>query len=117
MSDSWCAAVLAVFERCDNYDDLMWRVKGDEVEFTALCNDLFWWATADGEAIDRDDIDLLRSCADDLLKIDETWALSSLFAARKRHMRPQRPCYKGLTPELAALFDACGPERDRASEG
>ena len=38
--------------------------------------------------------------------------IASLFACRMRKMRPQGACYKNIRPEVVALFDACGPDRE-----
>lgn len=120
--------MLHTFARCDTYD-LFWKVNGDDAWIGALCNDVFYWATADVEEITPTDFDLLDSCADDLLAIDEGGYLPELFCARKRKMRPQTPWgrtyvanpgrYEGdnLDPRLRALFDACGPPRDPKDEG
>jgi|SRR5690349_21361769 len=58
--------------------------------------------------------------------------VDTLFCARIRGMRPQQPCYpRGMVwkgnkkeynkdydlPEICALYDACGPERDPKDEG
>lgn len=44
------------------------------------------------------------------------WA-AKLFCARLRKMRPQQPYYKDMPEPIKALFDACGPVRDRKDEG
>jgi len=124
--------VLGVFERCDLYEGLSWRVKDGTVSFAAWCNDVFYWGTADCEAIDLTDLDLLVRCADDLEAADRGDGgafLCELFAARKRGMRPQQPWGRRyehdamayvedqLDPAVRALFDAAGPVRDRRTEG
>lgn len=121
--------VLAVWESCDISDGLTWRVHEQDVKVFALCNDLFWWATADLEEITEDDLPLLERCAADLRSVDAEYFLGELFASRQRGMRPQFPWgrtyirdaqkYEGdtLAPAVRALFDATGPERDRKDEG
>lgn len=115
------AEVMALFgfpNGADASDTMWWRTESDgSITLYAMCNDLFYWATADCEKIEEGDVELLRQTLEDLRQIDEEWALHELFAARKRKMRPQRPCYKHFGPKLTALFDACGPERDRKDEG
>ncbi len=104
-------AVLSAFERAEVNDYLFWRVDGSEVRFYAMCNDVFWWATADAEDILADDIPLLYECLEAVKAIDKPYLLPEYFASRKRGMRPQIPWFKGLEPEVAELFNACGPER------
>jgi len=112
------AAIFAVFEKADDYEALMWRVdmKPDvpEIKLFAKCNDVFFWATADAEEITAADLPLLRSCLADLEKADAPYYLDWLFAARKRKLRPQKPCYKNMETDVAALFDACCTEAERA---
>jgi hypothetical protein len=121
--------VLAVWERCDTYEGLMWKVKGDTAQVFALCSDFFYWGTADCEEVTADDLDLLESCAADLKTVGNEFLVGELFAARKRDMRPQHPvgrtydrenrCYVGdlWSPELRALFDAAGPPVEAGTRG
>lgn len=123
--------VLAIFGESDQHEQLFWRVN-DELHLLATCNDLFWWATADCEEITPENLPVLEQTLADLQAlpdreiVDGTAAvkpdfpllyLSELFAARSRKTRPQQPCYKTMSPEIAALFNACGPERDPMDEG
>lgn len=77
-----------------------------------LCNDLFYWATADAEEITLEEIPELQAC----LKTSEKHG-GLLWACRKRGMRPQQPYYKHFTDDERKLFDAAGPVRDRKDEG
>lgn len=113
------AEVMSLWQRADLFGDLSWRVDMREgrnraVTLLANCSDLFAWATADCEEITRDDIPLLERTLTDLLAVDAEYLLPELFAARKRRMRPQKPCYKDWPPEVAALFDACCTDEERA---
>lgn len=115
------AEVLSLFERADNMTEaVIWRVdmtqgRNRDIKLFALCSDFFAWATADLEEITKGDIPLLERCLRDLRKADDaTYYLGELFAARKRRMRPQKPCYKDMEPSVAALFDACATEAERA---
>jgi hypothetical protein len=106
-------AVLRVFDECDCHEDLIWRVKDEEVTFAAMCSDVFWWGTADAEDITPADVPLLESSAADLRAINRDEFTAELYCARKRGMRPQGAWYgPGMEPELVALFDACGPWRE-----
>lgn len=118
MTPSDAAAVLSVFERADDYESLMWRVTTTDgerdVKLFALCNDVFFWATADCVEITAGDVPLLESCLADLAVTGEEYYLAELLAARKRGLRPQAPFYKGMGQATAALFDACCTAEERA---
>lgn len=132
--------VLRVFEQADAQSELYWRFDIDypgQLSLLAMCNDLFWWATADCEEITPENIEILEQTFLDLKEIESkpTYKLpdesrpskfrpiypmsyiSELFSARSRKMRPQQPCYKTMSPDIAVLFDACGPVRDPRTEG
>lgn len=115
--------ILEIYARADVQDSLWWREKDGQIRFFAPCNDLFWWGTADLEEITSENVDVLEQTERDLCALEEATHgtqmvyLSELFAARVRRMRPQRPCYKSMPLDVAALFDACGPARDPKDEG
>ncbi len=107
--------VLAAFEQAELFEGLMWRTADDGgIKLFAQCNDVFAWATADCEEITDDDVPVLQQALRDLQVTKEEYYLPELFVARKRHLRPQKPFYKGMTPATAALFDACCTEAERA---
>jgi len=113
--------VLKVFDFGDN-SNLWWRMDGNyaPITFLANCSDCFWWATADCEPITPENIEVLEASYRDAKAADDTVGTiyaTELFAARVRKMRPQQPSYKHYGEKLKPLFDACGPQRDRASEG
>ena len=134
-------------EYSDMWKAVWWRVDDEYAPLTFLfnCNDLFYWGCADCEEITPEnfhmvkdaltdaaeaigacdpwelpktkpfDIELRRSVFE-LWQVCGGWAVE-LFCARVRGMRPQRPCYENWPPEIVALFDACGPQRDPKNEG
>lgn len=111
--------LLRVTEAAENNEDLLWREQADgSWKFFVICNDIFWWATADLEEITPDNIHILEESYKDLNAIDyvETSFTSMLFAARARGMRPQRPAYP-RDDKVAMLFDAVGPPREWADGG
>lgn len=119
------AFILRVLELTQESEDLTWLVKDGRARFFVSCNDLFFWACADGEEITPDNVELFAQAIADCRSIErslEEWG-GNLFACRVRKMRPQRPAYpqnETNDPDIAkliALFDACGPERTRESEG
>lgn len=133
--------VLELFELADSFHDLTWRTehKGTGVQFWVNCNDLFYWGTADAEPVEtKKDLELLRQTLSNLQNLEKenitpmgvatsrvvpnkdsiaTSYLGSLYAARKRRMRPQKPFLNDsllvkYDPEVLKLFLDCGPERD-----
>lgn len=75
-----------------------------------LCNDVFFWGSADAEFIDEATLPDFERAVTECGGDEETGAL--LYCARKRQERPQGALYKYIPPEYWALFDACGPERE-----
>lgn len=138
-------AVLAINEEwpVDNteaWEAIWWRTDNEyaPVTFFVNCNDLFYWACADCEQLTPENLPKLLDACVDCRKamgcesygsgIDINWTKFERFydaaswaplllVARVRGMRPQRPYYKSIPEDLHALFDACGPERDRKDEG
>jgi len=108
-------AVLAAFQRADDYESLRWRVDDStgDVSLFAGCSDFFHLATADCEEVKAADIALLGECLEDLEETGEPYFLAELFAARKRGMRPLAGAYKDMDPPTRALFDACSTEEER----
>lgn len=119
MTGDEAMAVLAVFERADLFESLIWRVDmtaagQPTVKLFATCSDFFHYATADLEEITVADIPLLASCLTALSGVDVAY-LGELFAARKRRMRPLPAACKDMTPATRALFDACSTAAERRS--
>jgi hypothetical protein len=113
MNEEYVLTVLRAFERAECNDLLLWHVVDDDVRFAAMCNDVFWWATADAEDITVDDLPLLESCLADLKAFSAEIYLPELYCARRRRMRPQGAWYATLRDaDLTRIFDACGPERE-----
>jgi hypothetical protein len=109
-------AVLRLYEQADAQGMLYWRFN-PELRLLALCNDVFYWGAADCEEITPDNIVVLAQAQLDAMAEGEMLFFDALFAARVRHLRPQRPFLRTLKPSLRALFEACGPERDAKDEG
>jgi hypothetical protein len=115
------AEVFALFAEADDFDcGVIWRVDmtpggNREMRLFAQCNDLFFWAAADAEEITAGDVPLLRQALADLGPLRAQYEMGRLFAARKRKLRPQKPCYRDIDPQVAALYDACCAEEERAA--
>ena len=113
------AEVFALFAEAEDFENgVFWRVdmtpgRNREMRLFAECSDLFFWGTADCEEITPADVPLLRHALDDLKPLGAEYELGHLFAARKRKLRPQKPCYKDMAPAVAALYDACCAEEER----
>lgn len=82
-------------------------VREDAISLWVSCSDLFYWACADGEDFEITDLEDLKQAY-----IDSPDNGDILWCCRKRGMRPQKPYYRYFNDKDAALFDACGPERD-----
>ena len=93
-------------------EDIRLSVRDEEVKMWVLCNDLFFWACADGEDFDLSDLDDFNQAFKDSPDNGQI-----LWCCRKRGMRPQKPYYKYFSKEEALLFDACGPDRSKTTEG
>ena len=106
--------VLELVAQADLHRDLFWRCDSNyaPVTFFVNCNDIFWWGCADAEKISPETVGLLEDAVADTLRVTGSSAYAGeLFCARVRKMRPQGCFYEGMPESIAALFDACGPER------
>mgnify|MGYP006280617621 CR=1 FL=1 len=95
-------------------DAILLNGDDNEITISIMCNDLFWWGTADAEKVTTEDIPLLKQCYADLNQEHLGWAALNtpeLYVARKRKMRPQGAYYKYFPKEIWPLFNACGPAR------
>lgn len=116
-----CEEILIWFAEHELQEDLWWSHRSGQIKFYILCNDMFWWATADLEEILPEDLPQLTQAYQDLEALggcQEVWA-PQLWISRKRQMRPQRPWWdRERLPEGAkGLFLAAGPPRDPKEEG
>jgi len=106
-------AVMAIFQKSECTESLMWRVLDDSIAFSVNISDVFAWGGADAEEISYQDLPLLVETWADLTVLDKTLWLPELYAARKRGERPQGAAYPSALDgwKLKELFDACGPVR------
>lgn len=114
--------VMQIFSlsHADAYGDLFWRVDKndlgmDELKLYANVSDVFFWGASDVEQITPDRLSALEGAYADLKAVQAEEFTAELYAARMRRMRPQGAAYPGSSHEswrkVAALYDACGPER------
>ena len=96
--------VLKLIAENDLYDEIYWDT---DFNFYVLCNDLFYWATSDGEAITDDSVEEIEKAIKDTNLAVWSW----LYSCRLRKMRPQGGAYAYIDKIYWPLFDACGPER------
>jgi len=120
LSPEQICEVLGLFE-IEYCDALFWRTDDDGgLRLFVEANDLFYWGTADVEEISANKISSIAQAKADLEAAtgdDYDFHFPSLAAARLRGMRPQRPCYRNVPDVIRALYDSCGPERNREDEG
>lgn len=101
----------------DLCDEFFWRTDGTYAPLTIFANvsDCFYWGCGDTEEITPENIGAFEQAVKDAREADTHYGYiysQMLFACRIRKMRPQGCWYENFNPSLAALFDACGPERD-----
>ena len=93
--------LLALTAKYDVNEEIMWS---ENLDFAVLCNDAFWWGTADAEAITPKTLPELEQALIDGGTDDGM----ILYCARRRKLRPQGAMYKYIKkPELFNVF----PER------
>jgi hypothetical protein len=90
----------------DALDDLHY----DDGDVFLNCNDAFYWGCSDCEVITAADIPEFERAHRDSKEYEGTL----LFIARKRGERPQGAVYSRIHPDEWALFDACGPPREKS---
>ena len=111
--------VLRLQNEYDCYGEpIYWATHEDyaPITFFVLCNDTFYYSSADAERITPEDMSMLRQAIADVeatgayeLRLDAYETGCELWVARKRKMRSLRAAY--LKDErLRALFDACIPK-------
>jgi hypothetical protein len=101
--------IMQAIADADAHSSVWWRTDGEyaPVSFLVNCNDIFCWACADAEELTIENLPVfVQACKD-----ASEWG-PELFCARVRGERPQGAVYKGMTPEQAAFFNACGPARE-----
>jgi hypothetical protein len=109
--------VMEIFSlsHADSYGDLFWRVDDGKLTLYANVSDVFMWGGSDVEEITRETLPELEQAYADLKAVGGESFTAELYAARRRKMRPQGAAYLGEAdeagPAVAALYNACGPER------
>ncbi len=97
--------VLKLVAKYDITQELYWN---EDLKFWIICNDFFFWGSADGEDINnREDLELLEQSLR-----DSKYSGALLYCARKRKMRPQGAYYTYIDKEDWGLFNDCGDKRE-----
>lgn len=110
MNENHIEKVMKLFAKHKATEQLLWH---SNLDLWVLCNDVFFWACADGEGIGPEDYDLLEKCFEDLVGHDAIEWLSVLYACRKREMRPQGAMFRYIkNPAVKQLMMDAGPERE-----
>jgi hypothetical protein len=120
MKDAEAIEVLRFLIERDMAVDMFYFDTDDGISIAENCNDLFYWACADAEDITPSDLPLLHETILDcerVLGVGGSAYAGTVYACRKRKMRPQYPCYPSYPKELWPLFDAAGPERPEKEAG
>lgn len=81
--------LLKLAAKYDIKDTLLWS---EELDFSIMCSDSFFYATADAEdVLSQKDVDLLEQCIKDCLNAKDGLGElhgTLLYVAKKRKMRP-----------------------------
>lgn len=95
-------------------DYLCISTQDGDIAISVFCSDFFFWGTADAENIEASDLPLLEQTHQDVKAIlpHAEHETLSLFAARKRKLRPMDGCYDHIPIQLHELFNAAGPVRE-----
>lgn len=104
VSNKFIKDLLIIMTKHDFCEELYWDKK---LEFFILCNDIFFWGSADAEEIFQEDLELLEQSL-----IDDPYTGNLLYCARKRQLRPQNAAYPMVLKEYWHFYDTCGPERE-----
>lgn len=84
--DKWEQDNLGKFKHSDTY-----HVEGETIVLFVLCNDLFWWACADGEKLKINEVgELYRAWRKEGRVGVDKWC------CKKRNMKPQKPIRDGM---------------------
>jgi len=105
--------LLKLAAKYDIKDTLLWS---EELDFSIMCSDAFFYAAADAEdVLSQEDVDLLEQCIKDCLDTgDRLGELHGtlLYVAKKRKMRPLPDIYTHIPKAVQELLNACGPDRE-----
>jgi hypothetical protein len=91
-------------------EQILLGIDGERISIAVNISDVFAWGCADAEDITPERLPVLQQAWLDCETADDGEWIAELYAARVRGMRPQGAAYPSA-PAVAALFDACGPER------
>lgn len=98
-----------------DFGDLSYSTKTER--FLVYCSDTFYWACSDLEAIEIEDLPLLKQSLLDAWDVEEGDDYGMLlWVCRKRKMRPMDQLLTVLPDKVRELFEAAGPERPKHDE-
>ncbi|MFC1420768.1 hypothetical protein [Streptacidiphilus cavernicola] len=105
-------AAVDLIRRADvSSDEILFGLDGQQIRIAVNVSDVFAWGCADAEDITPERLPILEQAWLDCRAVDADEWTAELYAARVRGMRPQGAAYP-KEAAVAALFDACGPERE-----
>lgn len=104
-------AAVDLIRRADLFgEEILLCLDGQRISVAVNVSDVFAWGGADAEDITPEQLPVLEQAWLDCKSVDaDEWTVE-LYAAWVRGMRPQGAAYP-KEAAIAALFDACGPER------
>lgn len=113
---SFLYRAMDLIAQAELHDEVWWHTTGGTVAPTLVvkCSDIFAWGCADCEPITPENIHYLEAAIRECLALPGfagVGYIGQLFCAKARGLRPQGAAYP-KAPEVAALFDACGPKRE-----
>lgn len=101
--------LMEVLERADVREYLYWNVTDGEVKFWVIVNDVFAYATADGEFVNtREDYELVVRCIALLDKFGCEEMFPELYTTYKRQRLPLEAHmvrWRATKPDVAKLFE------------
>ena len=107
---------------CD--EEVHWTRNGGDLRAFVNCNDFFYWATADGEEIEPEDIDDLIALSKKYSKHDPanpqgtSYQGELLWCCKKRNLRPLYQVmdeWEAKYPDLFAELCESTPPRERGA--
>lgn len=105
----YVSEVLGIFQLADHEGGtLSWNIQKDGPHFRVRCSDFFVLAMSDSEAIEVEDVPLLRECFKELHEqiggFMEVY-LNELYVCRKRQERPMKRIFTSWQTDCPALAE------------
>lgn len=103
-TEEFMLKVLGLFATADLCHEVWWRTDTEfaPITFMVNCNDFFYYASADCEAVTEENLPVLEQAMKDCTdaKGNTSYEASLLFCARVRNMKPLREYLAGGSHKL-----------------